>query len=117
MAIGALSYMAILGSEGLRNLALEIYDRAHYASKKLSEVKDVRAPYFSGEFFQEFTIKFGERKLDAVFKNLVDRRIIPGIALSKDFPSLKDILLSCFTEVHSIEDVDKFAEIVKEVIA
>jgi len=117
MAIGALSYMAILGSEGLRNLALEIYDRAHYASKKLSEVKDVRAPYFSGEFFQEFTIKFGERKLDAVFKNLVDRRIIPGIALSKDFPSLKDILLSCFTEVHSIEDVDKFAEIVREVIA
>jgi glycine dehydrogenase subunit 1 len=117
MAIGALSYIAILGSEGLRNLALEIYDRAHYASKRLSEVKDVRAPYFSGEFFQEFTIKFGERKLDWVFKNLVNRSIIPGITLGKDFPSLKEILLSCFTEVHNVEDVEKFAEIVREVIA
>lgn len=117
MAIGALSYIAILGSEGLRSLALEVYERAHYASKRLSEVKDVRAPYFSGEFFQEFTIKFGERKLDTVFKNLVDKRIIPGITLGKDFPSLKEVLLSCFTEVHNVEDVEKFAEIVREVIA
>ena len=77
----------------------------------------VVSSYFSGEFFQEFTIKFGERKLDTVFKNLIDRRIIPGITLGKDFPSLKEVLLSCFTEVHNVEDVEKFAEVVREVMA
>jgi glycine dehydrogenase subunit 1 len=109
--------MAILGSEGLRNLALEIYDRAHYASKRLAEVTDAVAPYFSGAFFQEFTTKFGGRELDVIFKNLLKRRIIPGTRLGKDFPGLENILLSCFTEVHSVEDIDIFAEAVKEVTA
>jgi glycine dehydrogenase subunit 1 len=117
MAVGALSYMAILGSEGLRNLALEIYDRAHYASKRLAEVTDAVAPYFSGAFFQEFTTKFGGRELDVILKNLLKRRIIPGTRLGKDFPGLENILLSCFTEVHSVEDIDIFAEAVKGVTA
>ncbi len=78
---------------------------------------DTLAPYFSGEFFQEFTTKFGGRELDVIFKSLLKRRIIPGTTLGKDFPGLENVLLSCFTEVNGVEDIDIFAEAVKEVIA
>lgn len=116
MAVGALTYLALLGSEGLRNLALEIYNKAHYASKVLSELKDVNAPYFSGEFFQEFTIRFGSNGLEEIVRALIKRKIVPGIVLENDFPELKNTLLSCFTEVHKKTDIDRYAEALKEVI-
>ncbi|MGQ9781837.1 MAG: aminomethyl-transferring glycine dehydrogenase subunit GcvPA [Nitrososphaeria archaeon] len=114
MAIGALSYLTLLGSKGLRKLGLEIYDRAHYASKRLSEAANTKTPHFSGEFFQEFTITFKEGNLHRIFGRLLDRRIIPGLILEQDFPQLKNTLLSCFTEVHNIEDIDELARAIEE---
>ncbi|MEM3403816.1 MAG: aminomethyl-transferring glycine dehydrogenase subunit GcvPA [Nitrososphaeria archaeon] len=117
MAVGALTYLALLGSKGLRKLALETYNKAHYASKVLSELKEVNAPYFSGEFFQEFAINFKNKRLEEVIKGLVAKKIVPGIMLESDFPELKNTLLSCFTEVHKEADIDIFVKALKEVIS
>lgn len=114
MAIGALSYLALLGSDGLRKLGLEIYERSHYAGRRLSENPNLKAPHFSGDFFQEFTIMFEGFSLHRAFEKLVGRGIVPGLMLERDFPQLENILLSCFTEVHSVEDIDRLAEAIEE---
>jgi len=115
MAVAAAVYLAILGSNGLRRLAVEVFERAHYACKRLRELENVVAPYFSGEFFQEFTWKpAGEA--GEIFRKLAERKIVPGLLLQKCFPKLENVLLSCFTEVHSVGDVDRFVEALKEVV-
>jgi glycine dehydrogenase subunit 1 len=117
LAVGAISYLAVLGTDGLRSLAVEIVDKCHQASRRLSEVRGIKAPLFSGEFFQEFTIKSEKIGLYSLFKALLDRRIIPGIILDRDFPELKNVLLSCITEIHRQEDIERFAEAVEEAVA
>ncbi len=117
LAVGAISYLAVLGTDGLRSLAVEIVDKCHRASRRLSEVRGIKAPLFSGEFFQEFTLKSEEIDLYSLFKALLDKRIIPGIILDRDFPELKNVLLSCITEIHRSEDIERFVEAVEEAVA
>ena len=116
LAVGAVSYLAVLGTDGLRSLALEIFDKCHRASRRLSEVRGIKAPLFSGEFFQEFTIKSEKIDLHSLFKILRNRKVIPGIILERDFPELKNVLLSCVTEIHRPEDIKRFVEAVEEAV-
>ncbi|MCX8188818.1 MAG: aminomethyl-transferring glycine dehydrogenase subunit GcvPA [Nitrososphaeria archaeon] len=117
MAVATVAYLALLGSRGLRKLAVEIFERAHYACRRLSEVKNVIAPYFSGEFYQEFTLKLIGGDINKFFNRVVDKKIIPGVILTRYFPKLDNVLLSCFTEVHTIEDIERLVETFKEVMA
>ncbi|MEM2154382.1 MAG: glycine dehydrogenase, partial [Nitrososphaeria archaeon] len=116
MAVAAAAYLALLGSKGLRKLAIEIFERAHYACRRLSEVKNVIVPHFSGEFYQEFTLKLVGEDINRVFDRMIERKIIPGLILTKYFPKLDNVLLSCFTEVHSVENIEKLVEAFKEVM-
>lgn len=114
MAVAAAVYLALLGSKGLRKLATEIFEKAHYACKRLSEVKNVMAPYFSGEFYQEFTLKIVGEEVNRVFDRMVEKKIIPGLVLKKYFPKLDNMLLLCFTEVHSVDDIERLVEAFEE---
>ncbi|MEM4139929.1 MAG: aminomethyl-transferring glycine dehydrogenase subunit GcvPA [Nitrososphaeria archaeon] len=116
MAVAAAAYLALLGSKGLRKLAIEIFERSHYACRRLSEVKNVIVPHFSGEFYQEFTLKLVGEDINRVFDRMIERKIIPGLILTKYFPKLDNVLLSCFTEVHSVENIEKLVEAFKEVM-
>jgi len=116
MAVAATAYLSILGSKGLRRLAIEVFERAHYACERFKGIDNVIAPYFSGEFFQEFTLKFVGKDLKEIFRRLLEKRIIAGFMVEKCFPKLENVLLSCFTEIHSVGDVERFVQSVKEVM-
>jgi glycine dehydrogenase subunit 1 len=117
-AVANAAYMALMGPEGFAEVGRLIIGRSRYAATRLGEVDGVRVVFPHG-FFKEFVVSFdGTGKTVAeVNRALRERGIFGGIDLSRDFPELGQGLLACVTEVHSREDIDRFADAVKEVVS
>lgn len=113
-AVAACVYLATLGEEGLQNLARRIIATSHYASKLLSKISKVEAPYFEGSFFRELTVKIPSKK--DVSKKLLQSGIIGGLELQRFFPELKDVYLYSFSELVSPDDISKVANAIENVV-
>ena len=111
-ALAVCVYLALLGEEGIKNISKRIIATSHYASKVLSEVSSVEAPYFEGSFFREFTAKI---KGSNISKKLLQNGVVGGLDLSRFFPKLKQVYLYSFSEIHSPEDIQKLADALKKV--
>ncbi len=112
-AVAASVYLALLGEEGMRSLARRIIATSHYASKMLSEVPSIDAPYFDGSFFREFAVRIPSKDVP---KKLLKKGLLGGLALQKFFPELKDVYLFSFSEIHSPEDVQKLVDVIDGVV-
>lgn len=113
VAIAAAVYMSLLGGEGLRELAKQMWYRAHYAARRLSE-SGIIAPLLEGEFFFEFVARL-RRDAEIALSSLRARDIYAGIPLrGHAWFSERDVLLT-FTEVHSKEAIDSLARAMGEV--
>ncbi|WP_338601606.1 aminomethyl-transferring glycine dehydrogenase subunit GcvPA [Sulfolobus tengchongensis] len=108
MAIANAIYLSLLGKEGIKELAEEIYFRSHYASKKLTEIKDV-SNAFSSDFFEEFVIKFPVN-YDIISRKLKEKRLQGGLRLSDK------TALFCVTEIHDKKSIDLLASTIEEAI-
>ena len=108
-ALASAMYMASLGGTGMRELARLNFDKTEYLKKQLknSGVKIA----FEGPTFNEFTAQFPPG-FQAVYKKLMERKIMAGIPLAQFYPELPDHYLFCVTETKTREDLD---ELVKEV--
>jgi glycine dehydrogenase subunit 1 len=102
-------YLALLGSEGLRELGEAIILKSHYAMQRLSEIKGLRTPVFQSTHFKEFTVNFDRRASD-VHEGLLRLGIHGGKDVSQEFPELGETALFCVTETHTQEDIDSLAD-------
>jgi glycine dehydrogenase subunit 1 len=116
-ALTSAVYMALLGSEGLHELAETIMYKANYAIRLLSKIHRVKAPVFNSAHFKEFTVNFDEAGLSVkeVNAKLLQRQIHGGKDVSKEFPELGRTALYCVTEIHSREEIDRLAETFDEI--
>ncbi|QXJ29682.1 Glycine dehydrogenase [decarboxylating] (glycine cleavage system P1 protein) [Saccharolobus shibatae B12] len=108
LAIANAVYLSLLGKEGMRELAEEIYFRSHYAAKKLTEIDNV-SMQFRSDFFEEFAIRF-PIDYDKISNKLKERKLQGGLKLS-DYTSL-----FCVTEVHDKKSIDLLVSTIQEVI-
>ncbi len=117
LAIAAAVYLSLLGERGLREISEAIWVKSHYTAKKLSELKEVKSPYFDYEFFKEFTVEFPV-EYSHLHRELRKRGILGGLPLSRfsrGNGAEKQALL-CVTEAHSISDIDRFVGAVGEIL-
>jgi glycine dehydrogenase subunit 1 len=98
-ALAATMHLGILGKNGLRELALLNYRRAHYARTTLGP------PRFSGATFNEFVVPATAAQL----ARAEERGITPGLALAQDYPELAGQSLVCVTELHDKAAIDILA--------
>ncbi len=103
IALMATVFMSVYGKQGLRELAEQNLAKAHYLAGKLP-LK------FRGPFFNEFVVKAGARGPDAVNRVLLDKKIVGGLPLGRDYPELEDCMLLCATEMSRREQMDLVAE-------
>ena len=104
MAIAVATYASLLGYNGLRDLAEEVYNRSHIAMEEFVKAGAKRA--FSSDFFEEFVLDF-PKDYDIIHRELLSRGIHGGLKLG-----IKRALF-CVTEVHPIEAIREVAEVIR----
>jgi len=116
MAVAAASYLSLLGKSGFRRLGEVVISNSHYAAQRLSRVKGVKSPHFSGSFFKEFAVSYREANAKAVFGKLSRRGILAGYPVPRSFGLGAEAGLYCVTEIHTREDIERLATALEEAI-
>ena len=115
MAVAAASYLSLLGKWGFRRLGEAVISNSHYAAHRLSRVKGVKSPHFSGAFFKEFVLSYTKANARSVYSNLSRRGVLAGYPVQKAF-GVGEAGLYCVTEVHTVDDIERLAGALEEVV-
>jgi glycine dehydrogenase subunit 1 len=110
-ALAACVYMSLLGKNGMQKVAELCINKAHYTFEKLIHTGKFSILFGKAPFFKEFALKSSipVKKLN---KLLIEKKIIGGYDLGKDYPELSDCLLMCVTEKRTREEIDTLADII-----
>jgi glycine dehydrogenase subunit 1 len=105
-ALAATIHLALLGPEGLKEVAELCVDKAHRLAEKAAAVPGFRLR-FDGLYFNEFVLECpvpAERIRNAMLKE----GILAGVPLGRYDKTLKNSLLVCATELRTDEEIDRF---------
>ena len=117
-ALRAAVYTALLGWKGLEELGENILSRTYYAIRSLSEIEGIRAPLFDACHFKEFAVNFDRtsKSVEEVNRGLRELGILGGKPLNREFPELGESSLYCVTELHTIEEIERLKEGLREIL-
>jgi glycine dehydrogenase subunit 1 len=101
-ALAATVYLALMGRQGLRQLAARNVELAHLAAEKLESAGSQRC--FSGTFFNEFVISSADPVKALALAQ--QQGVIAGTAIMCDYPELPNGLLISVTELNSLGQID-----------
>jgi len=112
-ALAAGAYLAAMGKSGLRKVAELCYHKAHYAAHQIAAISGF---YLVGDrpFFKEFVVRC-PRPPGEINQALLERGIIGGYDLGRDYPHLENCMLLCVTEMNTNEEIDHLVEVLEEV--
>ena len=105
-------YMSLLGSKGLKKLALLNIDNAHRTRERLLKVKGVRA-LSEKPFFNEFGLVI-EKDPKRLAASLRKSKILGPLALDRFYPKLKSAYLVAVTENRTEADLESLVRGVEE---
>jgi len=109
LVTAATIHMALLGPDGLRQVATGSHANALALRARLAKVKGVTPRFASQPMFHEFVLEL-DRPVAPVLEALADRGIAGGHDLSASFPELGHALLVCATETKTDADLATYAE-------
>lgn len=103
-ALTAAVYLTLLGKEGVRDVARQSLQKAHYAQRAITGLPGFAAAW-DGPFFHEFAVRtpVAPEKLSA---GLLEHGIVGGLPLGRFYPELADSMLFCVTEARTKEEID-----------
>jgi glycine dehydrogenase subunit 1 len=105
MMLCATVYMALMGKEGICEVAEQSVQKSHYLAEKIAALKGYRLK-FSRPFFKEFAVETPEPASEIVHK-LSERGILAGIDLAR-FIEGETGLLIAVTEKRTRDEMDRF---------
>ena len=105
-ALAASVAMTALGKKGVQEMAVQNLQKAHYAKEQLKA--NGLEIVFEGPSFNEFVVKLNG-SVTAANKKLLREGMIGGYDLSRDYPALSNHMLVAVTELHTKEEIDRFA--------
>lgn len=107
-ALAATVYLAALGEKGLRAVAEQCVQKAHYAYRRLLETGAFE-PMFEATFFLEFALRC-RGDVASLNRALLQDGILGGYALEESFPALRGGWLVAVTEKRTRAEIDRLAE-------
>lgn len=102
-SIAAAVYLASMGPEGMKEVAVQSAQKAHYLAKKLEATGKFKLK-FNAPFFKEFVMET-ELDVEKVNKELLKQGMLGPLNL--DSCGLPGAVLFCVTENRSKEEMDK----------
>ena len=112
-ALRATIFLELLGKQGIKDLARQNIQKANYALDKITQIHGIR-PRFKGVCFNEFILQF-EKPWSEIEGFLLENGVIGGLSVAKAYPELDNCALLCVTESHLKKDLDRLADLLKEV--
>jgi len=112
-AVAVCVYLSIMGPSGMKEIGERIIANSHYALKRFRE-EGLSAPFFDGPFFEEFAVSTSLEGAE-LSKQLAGLGILGGMPLSRFYPSLRNVSLFSFSELHSAQDIEQLVSSLKSV--
>ena len=105
MALASTIYLALMGRDGIINVANLSYSRAHLLHDKLRKYgfKSLNKK----PFYNEFIMEAPQGSIENISSNLLQNGILGGLNLSEDK------ILICCTEMNSVQDIESFISVTK----
>ncbi|MEN3038445.1 MAG: aminomethyl-transferring glycine dehydrogenase subunit GcvPA [Candidatus Kryptonium sp.] len=110
MMLAATVYMALMGKQGLKEVATLCLQKSHYLAEEISKINGFKLKY-NQPFFKEFVVQTPV-PVSKIKEKLQPKKILPGIDLSK-FDGYGDGLLIAVTEKRTKKEIDLFVEELK----
>ncbi|BFT75143.1 aminomethyl-transferring glycine dehydrogenase subunit GcvPA [Paenibacillus sp. P36] len=116
LALCASVYLSTMGKQGIQDVGKLNVQKAHYAAKRLTASGKLSLP-FAGSFFNEFAVKLPDgANVRELSSKLLQRNIIGGYDLGRDYPELAGHMLIAVTEQRTREEIDAFADALEELV-
>jgi glycine dehydrogenase subunit 1 len=110
-ALISLIYLTTLGKKGIKEVAEQSLQKAHYAFNELTKSGKYKA-VFNKPFFKEFVVTSSNSAED-INKTLLQNKILGGYDLGKEYPLYKNSMLICVTEKRTKDEIDKLAGVLE----
>ena len=109
MSLANTVYLALLGAQGLRDVALQCLERTHYLASRLASIPGVSLPNGDAPFVREFVVRL-PGSAEGFARAALEKRILAGIPLFRfDKTRSKDLLVAV-TEKRNKEEMDRYVE-------
>jgi len=108
-ALAATIYLATMGKQGLREVALLNVRKADYLKNRLRKIKGFKIR-FDADTFNEFVLECPKPAEEIRDSLLQEANILAGVPLGTPYPDLANCLLLCATELNTQEEMDRLAE-------
>ncbi|TMQ66609.1 MAG: aminomethyl-transferring glycine dehydrogenase subunit GcvPA [Candidatus Eisenbacteria bacterium] len=109
MSIANTVHLALLGAQGMRDVATQCLERAHYLAGRLAEIPGITLANGDAPYFREFVVRL-PGSAEAFARAALERKILAGIPLARfDRARGKDLLVAV-TEKRSREELDRYVE-------
>jgi len=109
-------YMALLGAQGLNNVANRSHQNTQSLSEQMSTIDGVTMAFASPNF-HECVIKFDGAAADDVLNALMAEGVLGGFNLTNDYPELGEAVLVCATETKTASDITAYRDALSKVMS
>lgn len=110
--LAATVYMALMGKEGIKEVATQSMTKTHYLAQEIAKIKGFELVYPQQTFFKEFVVKTPIPAAEIIEKAL-EHHIYAGVDM-KIFGYEKQLMIAV-TEKKTKADLDRFISVLKGV--
>ncbi|UCD00773.1 MAG: aminomethyl-transferring glycine dehydrogenase subunit GcvPA [Promethearchaeota archaeon] len=111
-SLAALVYLLAMGRTGLKEVALQNFQKAHFVKKELSKIHGYEI-LNKKPTYNEFLVKCPNIK--ALIKQCKQQNLQPPLDISRYYPEMKNVVLVCVTEMNSKDSIDTFIKIAQSI--
>lgn len=112
-SLAALVYLLSMGKTGLKEIATQNFQKAHYLKSELSKIPGYKI-INTKPTYNEFLLRCPD--IDLLIYQCKQRNLLPPLNISKYYPKMKNIALVCVTEMNSRESIENFLQAAHEAI-
>ena len=106
-ALAALVYLLSMGRTGIKEIATQNFQKAHYLKSKIEKIPGYSI-LNSKPTYNEFLVKCPN--IDSLIYQCKQQKLLPPLKISKYYPQMKNIALVCVTEMNSKDSIEAFLQ-------
>ena len=111
-SLAALTYLLAMGRTGLKDVAVQNFQKAHFVKIELSKLPSYEI-INKKPTYNEFLVKCPN--IHTLIKQCKQRNLQPPLDISHYYPEMKNIALVCVTEMNSKDSIDTFIKTARSV--